>query len=85
MENKEDNKEVMKSFKGRKRKHFATIPRTRIYDGKWYVLKNSFVNSQNATRLKERYRSLGYMVRIYQKGGTLHSIGRYHIYIRRAR
>lgn len=69
----------------RKRRHFATIPRTRIYDGKKYVLKNSFVSSQTAARLKDRYRSLGYLVRIYLKGGVLHSLNRYHIYIRRAR
>ena len=64
-------------------KQFVSIPRSQIYDGKRYVLKNSFVSQQTASRLKDRYRSLGYLVRIYQKGGALHSVNRYHIYIRK--
>ena len=66
------------------RNNFVSIPRTRKYNGKRYVLKDTFVGKQTSERLKARYKRLGYVVRIYQQGGVLHSLNRYHIYIRRA-
>jgi len=66
-----------------KKNQFVTIPRARFYDGKRYVLKDSFVSPQTAERLKARYKRLGYLVRTYRQGGVLHAFNRYHLYIRK--
>jgi len=67
-----------------RKKHFVSIPRVRVYDGKRYVLKDTFVGPQTASRLKDRYKRLGYLVRVSRQGGALHAFNRYHLYIRKA-
>ena len=63
---------------------FAEIPKTRKFNGKRYTLRDSFVSEDTAGRLKARYKRLGYRVRIYQKGGVMHFLKRYHVYVRKA-
>jgi len=62
---------------------FAKVPKTQVFAGKRYTLKDSFVSKDTAKRLKARYKNKGYLVRIVQQGGVLHFLKRYHIYIRK--
>jgi len=56
---------------------FAKVPKTQVFAGKRYTLKDSFVSKDTAERLKSRYKNKGYLVRIVQL------LKRYHIYIRK--
>ena len=62
---------------------FVKIPKTQTFKGKRYTLKDSFVSKETANSLKSRYKKLGYQVRIVQKGGVMHVLKRYHIYVRK--
>ena len=62
---------------------FAKIPKTQTFNGKRYTLKDSFVSKATANSLKARYQRLGYLVRIVQKGGVMHFLKRYHVYVRK--
>jgi len=62
---------------------FAKIPKTITFNGKRYTLKDSFVSKSTANSLKARYKRLGYQVRIVQKGGVMHVLKRYHVYVRK--
>ena len=62
---------------------FAKIPKTQTFNGKRYTLKDSFVSKETANSLKARYKRLGYLVRIVQKGGVMHVLKRYHIFVRK--
>ena len=62
---------------------FAKIPKTITFNGKRYTLKDSFVSKSTSNTLKARYKRLGYLVRIVQKGGVMHFLKRYHIYVRK--
>jgi len=62
---------------------FAKIPKTQIFSGKRYTLKDSFVSKGTANWLKARYKKQGYLVRIVQQGGVMHFLKRYHIYTRK--
>ncbi len=62
---------------------FAKIPKTQVFSGKRYTLKDSFVSKDTAQTLKARYKKQGYLVRIVQEGGVMHFLKRYHIYIRK--
>ena len=64
---------------------FVNIPKRRVVAGKTYTLKDSFVSSKTAKELKARYKKQGYSVRIVQKGGVMHFLDRYHIYIRKSK
>ena len=62
---------------------FAKISKTQTFDGKRYTLKDSFVSKETARRLKDRYKKKGLLVRIVQKGGVMHFLKRYHVYVRK--
>jgi len=62
---------------------FIEIPKTRVFAGKRYKLKDSFVSGKTAKELKARYKKQRYLVRIVQQGGVMHFLKRYHIYIRK--
>ena len=62
---------------------FAKIPKSQTFNGNRYTLKDSFVSKETANSLKSRYKKLGYSVRIVQKGGVMHFLKRYHIYVRK--
>lgn len=62
---------------------FVQIPKAKMYAGKRYTLKDSFVSKQTAQTLKLRYKKQGYSVRIVQQGGVMHFLKRFHVYIRK--
>jgi len=62
---------------------FVEIPKTRVFAGKRYRLKDAFVSRGTAESLRARYKRLGYKVRIYQKGGVMHLLKRFHVYVRK--
>ena len=62
---------------------FATVPKTKVINGKRYELKDTFVSKGTAKRLKARYKRQGYLVRIVQRGGVMHFLKRYHVYARK--
>lgn len=62
---------------------FIKIPKTQVFKGKRYALKDSFVSKGTAQRLKARYKKQGYLVRIVQQAGVLHFLKRYHVYTRK--
>jgi len=64
---------------------FVEIPKTRIFAGKRYRLMDTFVSKGTAERLRARYKRQGYLVRIHQKGGVMHFLKRFHVYVRKGR
>jgi len=65
--------------------NFVEIPKTRVFAGKRYRLMDAFVSKETAERLRSRYKRQGYLVRIYQRGGVMHALKRFHIYVRKGR
>ena len=63
--------------------NFARISATKIIDVKRYTLKDTFVSKGTARRLKARYKRQGYLVRVIQRGGVMHFLKRYHVYVRK--
>lgn len=62
---------------------FIEIPKTRIFAGKRYRLMDAFVSKETAERLRARYKRQGYQVRVHQKGGVMHLLKRFHVYVRK--
>lgn len=62
---------------------FVEIPKTRVFAGKRYRLMDAFVSKGTAERLRSRYKRQGHLVRIYQKGGVMHVLKRFHVYVRK--
>ena len=62
---------------------FAKVPKSRNFGGKRYTLQDGFVSKETAERLKDRYKRKGWLVRIAQKGGVMHYLKRYHVYVRK--
>jgi len=62
---------------------FAKIPKSQTFKGKRYTLKDSFVSKETANSLKSRYKKQGYLVRIVQRGGVVHFLKRFHVYVRK--
>ena len=62
---------------------FAEIPKSRVFAHKRYTLKDAFVSEATANRLRKQYKKQGLMVRVVQKGGTMHFLKRFHVYVRK--
>lgn len=62
---------------------FASIPKYMDFNRKRYTLQDAFVSKGTAERLKKIYKKKGYLVRIVQRGGIMHVVARYHVYVRK--
>lgn len=60
-----------------------TIKKYKMFDGKRYELDTAYMTRFMANALKNKLKKQGWKVRIYERGGTMHFVERYHVYKRR--
>lgn len=59
------------------------IPKHKNFGGKQYTLEKAFLSKSGARALAKILRGQGYLARIYEEGGEMHFLRRFHVYKRR--